>query len=70
MAELDQRVDAVKQRFWRGRDFPFPLLLDANGQTLTRYDVHAFPTAYLVDPEGRLVGPAELKDLKRVLAEN
>ncbi len=70
MAELDQRVDAAKQRYWKGRDLPFPLLLDASGQTLARFEVHAFPTLFLIDPEGRLVGPAELKDLKRVLAEN
>ena len=53
--ELDEKTAKAKERFWDGRDLPFPVLLDASGATIEQFGIKAFPTMILVDPEGRLV---------------
>jgi thiol-disulfide isomerase/thioredoxin len=58
LAELDNKMERPRSRFWGGHDLPFPVLLDATGQTITDWGVHAFPTTLLIDPEGKLVGKA------------
>ncbi len=57
-ADLDKKMESPKQKFWNGRDLPFPILLDATGQTIKDWGVHGFPTTLLIDPEGKLVGEA------------
>ena len=55
LAELEPRLVQASQAHWGGKRLPFPILLDSTGQTLKNYSVHAYPSAYLIDPEGRLV---------------
>jgi len=56
LAELDKSLRPIIKSAWNGKPLPFPILLDATGQTLkTNYGVQAFPTVLLIDPEGRLV---------------
>ncbi len=57
-ADLDKKMESPKQKYWNGRDLPFPILLDATGQTIKDWGVRAFPTTLLIDPEGKLVGEA------------
>ena len=67
-AELDEKVASAKEKYWGGRDLPFPVLLDASGSTIKQFGIRAFPTMILVDPEGRLVGSTYgVKDLKEKL---
>ena len=54
--ELDQKTATTKAHYWGGRDLPFPILLDATGETLKRYGINGFPTMVLIDPEGKVVG--------------
>ncbi len=65
--ELDEKCKAPKEKYWDGKDLPFPILLDATGETIKKYDISAFPTMILFDPEGRLVGYASLDSLKEAL---
>lgn len=67
--QLDQKTERVRRSHWRGRDLPFPVLLDSTGATLVRYGVQAFPTSVLIDPEGRIAGTHAEGRLARVLAE-
>jgi len=53
--ELDQKVAPAKAKFWGGKDLPFPVLLDATGETIRSYGITSFPTILLIDPEGKLV---------------
>src|SRR5262245_26075860 len=55
-AELDGKLKRVIQNQWRGKPLPFPILLDATGQTIKEYGVRSFPTTILIDPDGKLVG--------------
>ena len=65
-AELDRQTAEAKKKYWKGRDLPFPVLLDSTGKTIKQFGIRAFPTALLIDPEGNLVGRAtgteELKE--------
>ena len=40
---------------WGGKNLPFPVLLDATGETVKSYGIEAYPTNVLLDPEGRVV---------------
>ena len=53
--ELDAKLVPVRKTYWQDKPLPFPILLDATGQTIQDYGIHAFPTVILIDPEGRLV---------------
>ena len=52
---LDEKLEPIVRRSWRGRSLPFPILLDATGETVKDYGVAHWPTVVLVDPEGRVV---------------
>jgi hypothetical protein len=67
--ELDEKLKAVKNMYWRDRDLPFPVLLDSTGQTIKDFGVRAFPTTILIDPEGKLVGEAREEQLEAKLPE-
>lgn len=69
LAELEEKLIDIKEKHWKGRDLPFPVLLDATGTTIKEFDIHAFPTTILVDPHGRLVGEGDLEALKKALAD-
>ena len=66
-AELDETLATIKDKHWKGRDLPFPILLDATGETVKQYGIHGFPTTILIDPEGHLVGEASEVELKKAL---
>jgi hypothetical protein len=66
-AELDPKMALPRKRYWGGHDLPFPILLDATGQTIKDWGVRAFPTTVLIDPEGHLVGEAQEKELEEKL---
>jgi cytochrome c-type biogenesis protein len=67
-AELDEKTAGAKEKYWSGRDLPFPVLLDASGDTIEQYGIHAFPTMILVDPDGKLVSKTHgVDDLKSKL---
>jgi thiol-disulfide isomerase/thioredoxin len=54
-ADLDAKLAPVVKSSWGGKPLPFPILLDSTGATVERLGVERFPTALLIDPEGRLV---------------
>ena len=66
-AELDNKTERPRNRFWGRHDLPFPILLDSTGQTIKEWGVHAFPTTLLIDPKGKLVGRADEKELEEKL---
>ena len=65
--ELDEALIPVKEKRWNGQDLPFPILLDSTGKTIKQYQISAYPTLVLFDPEGRIVGQADLEMLKKAL---
>ncbi|MGH7174543.1 MAG: TlpA disulfide reductase family protein [Gemmataceae bacterium] len=65
--ELDKKMVRPRERYWGGQSLPFPILLDATGQTIKDWGVRAFPTTLLIDPDGKLVGEAQEKQLEEKL---
>ena len=65
LKELDVKNAKTEQDIWHG-PLPFPVLIDNEGRTVARYDVSAYPTTILIDPQGRIVkgGSLELLMLK------
>lgn len=59
-SEMDAKTEETKKMLWRGRNLPFPVLLDAQngerGATIKAYGLQSFPTTILIDPQGKLVG--------------
>jgi len=70
-AEMDAKTEYTKKTLWRGRDLPFPVLLDApnneRGVTIGAYEIQSFPTTILIDPEGKLVGEVSPEELEKKL---
>jgi hypothetical protein len=66
-AELDKKLAKIKERYWQGKDLPFPVLLDATGKTEELYEIRGHPTGLLIDPDGKLVGTALPADLEAKL---
>ena len=66
-AELDPKLATFRANLWKGRDLPFPVLLDATGATIKAYGITAFPTTVLIDPQGKLVGEGDEEELAKHL---
>ncbi len=71
-AEMDAKNKHTKKTLWRGRELPFPVLLDAqkgaHGATIEAFGINGFPTTILIDPDGKLVGQVSPATLEEKLA--
>jgi thiol-disulfide isomerase/thioredoxin len=78
-AEYDRKIAVVRRQVWGGRHLPFRVLLDrpdpktpadvgaeAHGATIKRYGVRAFPTLFVIDPDGTMVAPVPFWDHDRL----
>ena len=65
--DLDPDLASCKERYWKGRDLPFPILLDSSGATIRALGVTGYPTMLLVDPEGKLQKWGSEDSLRREL---
>lgn len=54
-AMLDEKLKSAVRRLWRGRELPFPILLDTTGKTAKGFAVVHWPALVLLDPDGRVV---------------
>lgn len=68
-AELDPKLRRIVEKRWGGRQLPFPILLDATGESLRRFSIKALGTHVLIDPEGRVVKADGLRTLEARLKE-
>jgi thiol-disulfide isomerase/thioredoxin len=66
-AEYDKKIAPARRLFWGGRDLPFRVLLDqpdpkkpddpiGTGKTIERYEIEGFPTLFVIDGDGTMVG--------------
>lgn len=65
--DLDPDLASCKERYWKGRDLPFPILLDSSGATIRALGVTGYPTMLLVDPKGKLRKWGSAESLRREL---
>ena len=62
--ELDPKMKGIIAKQWKGRNLPFPVLLDATGESLRRFSIKALGTHVLIDPSGKVVKGNGLKTLE------
>jgi thiol-disulfide isomerase/thioredoxin len=55
--DVKEERDTVSS-FIEKNDYTFPVLLDSRGKVASMYDLRAYPTSFLIDREGRVVGKA------------
>jgi len=55
--DVKEERDTVSS-FIEKNDYTFPVLLDSRGKVANMYDVRAYPTSFLIDWEGKVVGKA------------
>ena len=65
--DLDTKLAPIRKEKWQGKDLPFPILLDGKKKTHTLYGIRSWPTAVLIDPEGKLVDEAHISMLEEKL---
>lgn len=65
-SKLPEIKNLVKAK-WRDQNPNFVLAFDAAGDLVRKLGVETYPSTFLIDPEGKLVGQATLNDLKMKL---
>ena len=50
--------DRVVRKFIEKRDLSFPILLDRDQTVAVQYGIRSHPMAYLINPDGKIVGVA------------
>lgn len=65
--EMDEKTKYIREHYWQGKALPFPQLIDKDNKTIDALTIRAFPTALLIDPEGKLVGDVTAEDLEAKL---
>ena len=87
-AVYDGKIATARERTWGGRDLPFRVLLDrpdpkkpddlnpeGTGTTIMRYGITGFPTLFVIDRDGTMIGQVahsehdRLESLVRELVE-
>jgi hypothetical protein len=68
-AELDAKLAPIVHNTWKDKPLPFPILLDASGETIATWGIRGFPTTVLIDPEGEIVGQVDEERLGQILEE-
>jgi thiol-disulfide isomerase/thioredoxin len=66
MDEIRKRLPSLESRFWGGK-LPFPILLEKENSLTKTFGIRAYPTAVLIDPEGKVVDRADAETLKQTL---
>ena len=68
-AELDAKMKPIVKERWDGKELPFPILLDATGESLRRFSIRSLGTHVLIDPDGKVVKGDGLKTLEAELQQ-
>jgi thiol-disulfide isomerase/thioredoxin len=80
-SEYDRRIAAVRKDLWNNEDLPFHVLLDrpdptkahdryseGTGLTCSRYRIEEFPTTFVIDQQGRVIGKVHRTQPERLEA--
>lgn len=54
LAAIDPEITRLEEQRWK-RKLPFPILVEQGNSTVTGWGIRAFPTAALINPQGKLV---------------
>jgi hypothetical protein len=51
---IDHHIKVLEENRWK-KKFPFPILVEQGDTTLRAWGIRGFPTAALINPQGKLV---------------
>ncbi len=68
LGELDESLQPIVDKVWKGKRIPFPIVLDNTFKTWERYGIPGLGTSVLIDPAGNLV-QGGTEELERVLMQ-
>jgi thiol-disulfide isomerase/thioredoxin len=69
IAAYDALAAPIMKEHWGGKQLPYPVLIDGEGQTSTMYGIQHWPTVLLIDPEGHLVKNGDETRLEKELGK-
>lgn len=73
LAACKDQFERLKKNLWKIDKFPFPIVMDATGETVRNFKIQGYPTTVLIDPEGAIaeteVGAGRGTCEKRLAAE-
>jgi thiol-disulfide isomerase/thioredoxin len=52
LAACNGQFEKLKKNLWKIDEFPFPIVMDATGETVRNFKIQGYPTIVLIDPEG------------------
>lgn len=55
LAECKAQFDRLNEKTWKFDKFPFPIVMDASGETVRNFKIQGYPTTVLIDPSGAIV---------------
>jgi thiol-disulfide isomerase/thioredoxin len=70
IAAFDALAKPIAEKFWGGKQLPYPVLIDGEAKTSTMYGIQHWPTVLLIDPEGHLVKNGDETRLEKELGKN
>lgn len=53
--KLNAKLDELSKNVWNGKKFPFPIIIDATMDSMKAWGVRGYPTAFIINPEGKIV---------------
>jgi thiol-disulfide isomerase/thioredoxin len=75
IAEMQEKLEPIREQHWNGRDLPFPIALAGGGDTRIRgtarttrgatpadYGIQSWPTAVLIARDGTVIGQFETRN--------
>jgi hypothetical protein len=68
LAQVDEKTKASKEKYWGGKDLPFPVVL-LSAETIKEWEITGFPTKVLIDPQGNIRRGDPEKILAKALAK-
>lgn len=67
VADFEVKELPIRKEVWQDKDLPYPVLIDGEAATAADYGIQAWPTSFLIDPEGHLVKHGSLEMLAKKL---
>ncbi len=69
IADYEKKIAGVVEKYWGGRELPFPVLVDASGKTARNFGLVKYPLVVLIDPAGKIVRNGSPEKLDEILSK-
>ena len=67
LKEMDGKLVDIKKEYWNNQELSLPILLDGNGIMQKTFGIQYWPSGFLIDPNGIMVGMADEEEFAEKL---